>query len=124
LIKIVALVVKRDDLTAEAFRSYYEHHHAPLIESLSPTVAAYHRSYVDHSSLWTSTRGTTELGIDAITELWFPDAAAYAVQEEVMRRPDVRRRVAEDEAQFMRRDLTRIFRVDEVVSAVAGTGQR
>lgn len=123
MIKIVALVVKRDDLTAEAFRAYYEQHHAPLILSVSPTVAAYHRSFVDHSSLWNA-GGAAELAIDAITELWFPDAAAYAAQEDVMRNPDIRRRVAEDEAQFMRRDLTRIFRVDEVVSTVAGTGQR
>ena len=123
MIKIVALVVKRDDLTAEAFRSYYEQRHAPLILSVSPTVAAYHRNYVDHASIWNA-GGASELGIDAITELWFSDAAAYAVQEEAMRRPDVRRRVAEDEAQFMRRDLTRIFRVDEAVSTAAGTGQR
>lgn len=119
MIKIVALIAKRADLSSTDFRAYYEQHHAPLIASLSPTVAAYRRNYIDHTTLW-SADGATDLAIDAITELWFADDAAYAAQVEVMRRPDVRRRVAEDEARFMRRELTRIFRVDETDSSPAG----
>lgn len=116
MIKIVALITKRPDLTPAGFRDYYEQHHAPLIESLSPALAAYRRNYVDHSTLWAAD-GLDEMTMDVITEIWFADEAALAAQEEVMRDRDVRRRVAEDEARFMRRDLTRIFRVDETGSS-------
>jgi hypothetical protein len=116
VIKIVALIAKRPDMTPEAFRDYYEQHHAPLIESLSPALAAYRRNYVDQSTLW-SADGLREVSVDVITELWFDDEEALAAQEEVMRDRDVRRRVAEDEARFMRRELTRIFRVDETGSS-------
>ena len=119
MIKLVALIVKRADLSSAAFRDYYEQRHAPLIVRLSPSLAAYRRSYVDHASLWRADRGEG-LDIHVITELWFADAEALAAQEEVMRRPDVRRLVAEDEARFMRRDLTRIFRTDETASSLNG----
>ena len=123
MIKVVALITRRTDLTSEDFRDYYEQHHAPLIESLSPALAAYRRNYVDHSTLW-SADGLGETTVDVITELWFDDEEAFAAQEEVMRDRDVRRRVVEDEARFMRRELTRIFRVDEAGSPPRATREK
>ena len=40
MIKIVALIKRRPDVTLEQFCEYYEHHHAPLFHrSIPPEVA-------------------------------------------------------------------------------------
>ena len=42
--KLVALICKRDFISAEKFQEYYEKNHVPLIESLFPTLADYKRT--------------------------------------------------------------------------------
>jgi hypothetical protein len=73
MIKIVALIKRRDDLTLEAFRSYYEQRHATLFESiLPPDVAAVIVHYVQNHALRLGD-GASDRPYDCITEIGFDD---------------------------------------------------
>ena len=58
--------------------------------------------------------GALQLDLDAVIELWFDDAEAYAAFRAAGKSPEVRRLISEDEANFMRPDETRSFAVEEV----------
>lgn len=115
MIKMIALIAKRPELSFDEFRSYYEDHHVPLISGLITFAEGYRRNYIDKSTILAS-GDNPELSFDVITELWFKDRSAYEAQEDVMRSRDVRRQVAADEARFMQRDKTKMFLVTEVGS--------
>ncbi|GAA1859040.1 hypothetical protein GCM10009836_44080 [Pseudonocardia ailaonensis] len=71
MIKTIALVRRRVDLTHGEFRDYYENHHAKLISEV-PHVARYVRRYIEPSGLWNGPGA-----FDAITEIWFSSQADY-----------------------------------------------
>ena len=52
MIKLVALLKRRPDLTLEEFRAYYEQRHAPLFkQSIPPEVADAIKHYVQNHAL-------------------------------------------------------------------------
>ncbi len=75
MIKIVALIKRRSDVTREEFREYYEHRHAPLFHRAIPAeVAGVIRRYVQNHALQLG-RGSTEAPFDCVTEIGFDDIA-------------------------------------------------
>jgi len=42
--RLVALICKKDLISAEEFKEYYENNHVPLIECLFPTLSGYKRT--------------------------------------------------------------------------------
>lgn len=117
--KSVALLRRRADLTREAFITYYEEHHAPLVLSLLPGIVDYRRNYADFEGAFVS-GGAAPFDFDVVTELWFADRDAYARAMAVATREDVAGRIAEDEENFLDRTGTRMFMVEERASAIAG----
>jgi EthD domain len=75
MFKIMAFLSKKDDLATQAFIEYYERHHVPLIRSLAPTPIGYKRSYLVRGDELNS--GDDLIDFDVVTELMFPDRAAY-----------------------------------------------
>ncbi|EJL32835.1 EthD domain-containing protein [Novosphingobium sp. AP12] len=73
--KILLFMKRRPDISVEAFRDYYEHHHAPLAEKYSSGVSRYIRRYIDPQP-HPETGAFTD-GADVITELWFEDEKVY-----------------------------------------------
>jgi uncharacterized protein (TIGR02118 family) len=74
--KILLLMKRRPGMSVEAFRDYYENHHAPLCEKYTTSVKRYIRRYIDpHPHPETGPVG--ELPYDVITELWFDDEALF-----------------------------------------------
>jgi len=71
MIKITMLVRRKNGMDVQAFRDHYEQVHAPLAQSLFPTLRAYARSYPD------ATLAGEAPAFDAITELWFDDEAGW-----------------------------------------------
>jgi uncharacterized protein (TIGR02118 family) len=79
MIKIVALINRRADVTPEQFCEYYEHRHAPLFQrTIPPEVAEAIVHYVQNHALRLGA-GTTEPSYDCVTEIGFDDLAAMRV---------------------------------------------
>jgi uncharacterized protein (TIGR02118 family) len=75
MIKIVALIKRRPDLTLEEFSAYYEHRHAPLFaRSIQPDVTAAIKHYVQNHAVRLGA-GTTDPPYDCVTEIGFDDLA-------------------------------------------------
>ena len=75
MIKIVALLKRRPDVTLEEFSSYYEHQHAPLFaRSIPPDVADAITHYVQNHAVQLG-RSSTEPPYDCVTEIGFDDLA-------------------------------------------------
>jgi len=73
VIKIVALIKRRPDLTPEEFRDYYEHRHAPLFRRvIPPDVDDAIVHYVQNHAVPLGD-GTTEPPYDCVTEIGFDD---------------------------------------------------
>jgi len=75
MIKIVALIKRRPDVTLEAFCDYYEHRHAPLFHRvIPPEVAAAITHYVQNHARRLG-RSDTDPPYDCVTEIGFDDVA-------------------------------------------------
>jgi uncharacterized protein (TIGR02118 family) len=73
MIKIVALIPRRPDVSPEAFQNYYEQHHAPLFQrSIPPEVAGAITHYVQNHTVQMG-NGTTQPAYDCVTEIGFDD---------------------------------------------------
>ena len=73
--KILMFMKRRPDLSVEAFRDYYENHHAPFCEKYSAALSRYIRRYVE--PLTHPETGPWEPPFDVITELWFDDEGLF-----------------------------------------------
>jgi|TARA_R100000005_G_scaffold96055_1_gene80362 uncharacterized protein (TIGR02118 family) len=116
--KSMALLKCKPGLTREQFIDYYETQHAPLICQLLPEVCGYRRNFIRSEGAFLNP-GAAARDYDVITELWFADRAAYDAAMERCADPEIARRIAEDEEHFLDRSCTRMFVVDEHISAIA-----
>ena len=79
MIKLIALIKRRPDVTVEAFCDYYEHRHAPLFHrSIPPEVADAIKSYSQNHALELG-RSSPEPVYDCVTEFGFDDLAGLRV---------------------------------------------
>ena len=96
------LLTRRDDLTRQAFREYYESNHAPLGMRHFP-FQKYLRNHVLESS--------SEIDFDVIMESYFDDQVDVGAIDN----GDARAIMDQDERKFMRQDMIRSVAVDEQV---------
>ncbi|PNU06351.1 EthD domain-containing protein [Novosphingobium guangzhouense] len=109
--KILLFMKRRPDISVEAFRDYYETHHAPLAAKYSRGVTRYIRRYID-AQPHPETGAFTD-GPDVITELWFADEKIFRatlayITTSLM--PDI---IVEDEKNLFDRASFRIATVVE-----------
>jgi hypothetical protein len=109
MLKVIAFLVKKQGLDTGDLIDYYETHHVPLILSLAPAPATYKRNYL----LRETTNGPDDF--DIVTELVFPDRAAYQNWVSTMYAPGSG--VADDETTFLDRSRTRSYVVEEHVTS-------
>jgi hypothetical protein len=116
MVKIVALLKRRADLSVEDFVHHYETRHAPLALSHMSGAARYVRRYLRPvpRTLAASTE-MDEAGscVDAIAELWVEDSATADLVLAELARPAVAAAISADEERFLDRAQTRLFIVDE-----------
>lgn len=115
MIKVIALLRKRPDLTQEQFIAYYETRHAPLILSLLPGIVDYHRNYVNRDRAFAS--DIAGIDFDCVTEMRFENQASYDQFLARATEPDVASAIAQDEENVFDRTGTRMFAVHETPSA-------
>ena len=111
MIKVLALLKKKADLSRAEFITYYENRHAPLILSLFPDIADYRRNFVDRSDAVES--GVAAIDFDCVTELWFADSQAYDRFRARSADPAVAKAIADDEENVFDRTATRLFVVEQ-----------
>ena len=97
------------------FIDYYENKHVPLICGLAPTPGLYKRRYIVRGEELTQEGGAVDF--DVMTELGFPDRAAFLAWMAQLSGPEAGPQVAADEAKPLDRLRTRAYVVDEHVTS-------
>ena len=108
--KVIALLKKRDDLSHEAFVTYYESNHAPLILGEFPWIKEYRRNYVQSEGAVFGS-GVNAVGCDVVTEILFESEKDYQRMMTAYENASVASRIENDEANFLDRSATRFFAV-------------
>jgi uncharacterized protein (TIGR02118 family) len=111
MLKVFGFLTKREDLETQAFIDYYENHHVPLVLSLAPTPAKYKRNYLVRGDEFNKEEG--KIDFDVITELVFPDRAAFIDWIEKLSVEAV----GADEEKFLDRSRTRACVIEEHVTS-------
>ena len=73
MIKIVALIKRRPDLTPDEFREYYARRHAPLFRRVIPSEVSDAITHYVQNHAVTLGGGTHEPPYDCVTEIGFDD---------------------------------------------------
>lgn len=112
MLKVIALLKKRDGISKSELITYYENNHVPLICSLTNHIASYKRNYVDlEGSIFYE--NVSSLDFDIVTEFLFKDRAAYDAALADFTYPEAAQRIATDEENIFDRSMTRFFIVEE-----------
>jgi hypothetical protein len=119
--KILMFMKRRPGMSPEAFRDYYENHHAPLCQKyVSPGVRRYIRRFVTpHPN--PETGADDELQFDVITEIWIEDEAIFRGTVKYLATSTMPDEVVEDEKRLFDRSKTRMATVVEFESAKSPT---
>lgn len=118
MIKVVTLLFKRPDLSAEEFRDYYESRHRFLGEKyLSPHALKYIRRYPILAG-----DGAETPGFDVMMEVWFDNYYSMEAAMADMSTEAAQRELAEDEEHLFDRERTQSFIVDECESDLDDDG--
>jgi len=111
MIKLVYIVRKRDDVSAQDFHTYWLESHGPLVRSVARSLRA--RKYVQSHTIApeagaqiAQTRGMGA-AYDGITEVWWDSMEDLAAGSGSAEGREAGRRLIEDEAKFI--DLKRSF---------------
>jgi uncharacterized protein (TIGR02118 family) len=116
--KILLFMKRRPGMTVEAFRDYYENHHAPLCAKYASGVSRYVRRFLaPHPNPETGESG--ELPYDVITELWFEDEATFRGTVQYLSTSIMPDEVVEDEKRLFDRSRLRMATVVECESALS-----
>ncbi len=115
MIKTIALLKCKAGLSREDFIRYYETRHAPLILSIAPQVCDYRRNFLVMEGAILAP-GLAAPDFDVVTELWYPDRAAFEAAMAAFTDPVNAQRIAADEENLFDRSRTRFFVVEETCS--------
>ena len=115
MFKVFGFLTKRADMEMQEFIDYYENKHVPLICSLAPVPILYKRRYLMRSEKLTA--GGDAVDFDVMTELVFPDRAAFLAWMARLSGLGTGEQVAADEAKFLDRSRTKAYVVEEHVTS-------
>jgi EthD domain len=112
MLKILAFLTKREDIETRAFIEYCENHHVPLICSMAPTPIVYKRNYLMRGDELNTQEDDTP-DFDVVTELVFPDRAAYLAWGAALGTGVPGEQVAADELKFLDPSRSRAYVIEE-----------
>ena len=117
--KILLFMKRRPGMSFEAFKDYYENHHAPLCAKYTSGVNRYLRRFLTpHRN--PETGATEELQFDVITELWFKDEAIFRGTVQYLATSIMPDEIVADEKQLFDRAKTRMATIVECESTLTG----
>jgi len=124
MFKAMVLLKRKAGLSLEQFIDHYEGSHAPLGVKYQTKMVRYLRHYL-HPSPYPLDGTVVEAEYDVLTELWFPDRAAYDEGMALMMAPEANKVLNEDEARFLDLSRSRLAFIEEHESDMPGqTGVR
>lgn len=116
MIKLIALIRKKNNVSEKEFKEYYENIHAPLIIKIFPSLKGYTRNYLLESNLL---HGEFSLepqkhysSYNVITELSFDDEDGLNQFFEISSKEEIIKIIREDEENFLDSKKTIMYRVD------------
>ena len=115
MLRVLAFLTMREGIEREAFIDYYENHHVPLICSLAPAPIVYKRRYLVRGDA--INHEDASIDFDVVTELGFPDRAAYRAWSAQLSKPGSGELIVADEQKFLDRSRTRAYVVEEFVTS-------
>ncbi len=121
--KILLFMKRRPGMSVEAFRDYYENHHAPLSARHARGMRRYIRRYLDPQRHAESGRND-ELPYDVITELWFDDETIFNATVDYLRNSVMPDEIVEDEKKLFDRATMRMATVVETETVLESPERR
>ena len=115
MFKVFGFLSKKEGITTQAFIDYYEKNHVPLICRLAFTPNVYKRNYLSRGD--ELNREDNAIGFDVVTELVFPDRAAYLSWRAALSKPGSGEKVVADEEKFLDRSRTKACIIEERVTS-------
>jgi uncharacterized protein (TIGR02118 family) len=116
MVKLFALVKRKPGMSLEAFIDYYENKHVPLIMELLPYAIDYRRNYLMPGGRYENPFADVAAPVadfDVVTEVWYPDRAAFDRMQSESARPEIGDRIAADEENFVDRARIIMFVAEE-----------
>jgi len=108
MLKLTFLMKRKQGMSLDAFRDYYENNHAPLAAGLCPHLVRYRRTYVTDWEPLARSAQLPELSFDCITECWYQVEGTWEERKMDLLPPDVFRQLAADEENFLDRRANRL----------------
>ncbi|MGK3965035.1 EthD domain-containing protein [Sorangium sp. So ce118] len=115
MLKVLAFLTKKEGIDTQAFIDHYEKNHVPFICGLAPTPIVYKRNYLVRGD--ELNQEDAAIDFDVVTELVFPDRAAYLAWAALIFAPGSGEQVVADELKFLERSRTRAYVVEERVTS-------
>jgi EthD domain len=120
MIKMIALLKRRDGMSLPQFTDYYENRHVPLImKHLGRYFTGYRRCYLNYAHPLSYVGGlggdghATAAGYDVLTEISFESAAELEAMFKTLASAAIAAAIAEDEAHFLDRAGNQIIISEE-----------
>jgi hypothetical protein len=117
MLKLIALISKKPEISDHDFQIYYENTHAPLIRSIFPMLLEYKRTFLPRSNMlsgdFTLEADKLENVISVITELGFENQNALDLFMELASKEDIVERIREDESNFLNSEKTIMYQLNE-----------
>jgi len=122
VLKVMLLLKRKPGMTLAEFIDRYERVHAPLVMRTGSTTLHYERHFLHPGGRFLWDEEIVEPEYDVITELWYPDRAAFDRQMERIRsRPDLIAPILADEEEMFDREKSRITFVESHLSLPRAT---
>lgn len=118
MIKIVALLKKRPDMTTQEFIDYYENHHAPLAKTAMRSACHYTRRFLKPLKGGAFPELQQQV-FDVVTEIWFDSRDAYDLAITRLTDPEFAALLRADEEKLFDCKAISTFTVEEHSSDMA-----
>ncbi len=113
-IKLVTLLRRKEGMSMEGFKEYYETVHARIGEKyLSPHAIRYFRRYLHPVPGPDESRAEAERSYDVVMEIWFQDQQAFDAAFRDLRTAEAQAEIVADELKLFNRDYIHGYIVDE-----------
>ena len=112
MLKQVFLLKRRDGMSMEEFKHYYENHHAKFGEKMLTNARRYVRRYVKPQKN-PLTGEVIELDFDVVMEIWWDSKEDCVAAGEAAVESGINKLVWEDEEKLFNTQDNRVFTVEE-----------
>jgi len=115
MFKMIVLLKKKPGMSDEAFRDYYERHHAELVKRSAPKMLKYIRNYL--TPIGNEVYMAEENGaVNCVTEAWFENKQEFDKTIAAIMGSHIADALVRDEENLFDRSFIRWFAADEIES--------